>query len=821
VRLLRKLLARSRDHGNGAAVAAAPDDPQGLFLRATVLAGWGRHREADAVFRQAEALGMRGVALEMQYGENCLALGDLVTAEERMRRAVALAPESSAAHCGLASVLAARAQIGEAVVAFDRALALDPDNVDARLGLGNCLFAQNDFAGAEVQFLRIAELEPARAVGWHNLGAVLERVGRLEEAIAALRTAEQLDRRNDGELDSFANLAFALAESGNPDEAIALYERWLPERPGVLAYYAYSQLLLAQGRFAEGWDQYRFRWLNEPLLSVRYRGPFPAWTGQPLHGKSIRLRLEQGIGDMFQFVRYATLLKDLGASVQIPRFVDFAGRFAGIDHVDSPGEPPPAFDYYVNMLDLPGIFGTDAQTIPATIPYLSAEPERVARWAPRLTADGGALRVGLVWAGNPSHPRDRFRSLDLRLLTPLGRVQGLHWYSLQKDARERDGHAGSEAFDWIDLGPELTDFNETLAVVSQLDLVLCVDTAVAHLAGALGKPVWVLIAEPSDWRWMKGRKDSPWYPTMRLFRQQRRGDWAPVVERVKDALAAYARDGVAHQCPPLRPVVHEVPNAPTQLHAPPHSGLIRAGRPGLSAVTETRYGILQYIPDEPDVGEAIGRYGEYRSRELELLAGMIAPGQCVLEVGAGVGAHALLLAAVTGPAGHLILVETRMPQHRILRQNLAANRVGNVTLIKHATGGRPSASAGDDGASTVAGAADLLPMAETVDTMCLERLDWLKINVCARAVDVLSGTDSTLWRLRPQVFIAAPDGPVLAGIADRMREFGYRCWRVETPYGESRGGGQADPARHMALALLAVPEECEPQGVPEQCIEIS
>ncbi len=223
----------------------------------------------------------------------------------------------------------------------------------------------------------------------------------------------------------------------------------------------------------------------------------------------------------------------------------------------------------------------------------------------------------------------------------------------------------------MDLGPELEDFSDTAAVISQLDLVICVDTAVAHLAGALGKPVWVMVAQPADFRWLEGREDSPWYPTMRLFRQSRRGDWSDVMERVKAALEERVRGGPAAM--PAK-TEREAGASSARCRGPARRSSTRAIGRGLSAVAETRVGILQYLPDEPMVGDAIGWYGEYLQPQLDLLARIVRPGATMLEVGAGVGAHAVFLGRMLGEAGHLFLYESRPVLQRILRQNLAANR---------------------------------------------------------------------------------------------------------------------------------------------------
>ncbi len=383
--------------------------------------------------------------------------------------------------------------------------------------------------------------------------------------------------------------------------------------------------------------------MRAPLLQLRPGFNRPVWAGQDLAGKVILLRAEQGFGDIIQFVRYAPLVKALGATVllQVRDGLERLSRgFAGIDRVldRSKSESVPHFDFYINLPSLPRIFNTTLESIPADIPYLHADAADVARWVSKLgqsgTDQGGALlgREPDAFAGSLSF--DGFVGAE----AGAGGGVGCGLYRCRKGRLRRTGMVPA-GVDWVDVGAELEDFSDTAAVISQLDLVLCVDTAVAHLAGALGKPVWVMVAQPADFRWLEGREDSPWYPTLRLFRQSRRDDWSDVVTRVKAALEERVREGSAVL--PAKTSAKAVSSASLPWTSPAQ---LNAGhRPGLSAVAETRVGILQYLPDEPIVGDAIGWYGEYLQPQLDLLARIVRPGSTMLEVGAGVGAHAVFL----------------------------------------------------------------------------------------------------------------------------------------------------------------------------------
>jgi len=407
----------------------------------------------------------------------------------------------------------------------------------------------------------------------------------------------------------------------------------------------------------------------------------------------------------------------------------------------------------------------------------------------------GKLNVGLVWAGSPSHIRDRYRSIPMTTLAPLLDVDGVRFVSLQK------GSAGSELdsivkrADVLDVAPELDDFADTAAVIDQLDLVIGVDTAVVHLAGALGKPVWAMLPTPADWRWMDSRDDSPWYPTMRLFRQTARGDWTDVVGRVKEALANQARNSVV-----VAHAVQGVSSAARPIRSETVRSASSASQTKFSAVAETRFGILQYLPAEPLEGKSIGRYGEFLQRQIDVLNKMVRPGMTILEVGAGVGAHTLALSRAVGDDGNVIADEDRAVSRRILAQNLRANRIRNVTVLR---GGSEQTS---------------------VDSLYFDRLGLIKTRSEVSAADILQGGDRTLWRLRPVLFMAVADAPDVTKLAWDVKQFGYRCWRVETPLFNPDNFNLREEDIFdglSAFALLAIPEEAPMEPNMQRCVELT
>jgi hypothetical protein len=726
-----------------------------------------------------------------------------------MREAVAADGGALEPLCNLAIVLQAQKRLDEATAVYERIVARHPDNVQCLINLGVCSIDRGNPGDGEVQLRRALGIDGTKTSAWANLGVALALQNKNDEAFEAFARAEALAATAGDAVETFVNFALHLREAGRIKEALALYEKKLPTQPSPTAHNDYAYALLTAGKLVEGWRHYEFRWMNEPLLSLRPAFGIPTWDGQDVRGKALLLRAEQGFGDIFQFIRYAPWVKALRATVLLQvrsGLEDLARGFAGIDRVLDRSEPLPPFDFYINLPSLPRIFATDLASIPAEVPYLQPEPERVARWAQRL-GDEAPLRVGLVWAGSPTHSRDRYRSIALEALAPLWGVGGVRYVLLQKGLAAADVQRLPAEVDVVNLGEELEDFADTAAVISQLDLVICVDTAVAHLAGALAKPVWVLLPQPADFRWLEEREDSPWYPTMRLFRQTRRDEWSDVVQRVRMALQERMRDGApATLAKAKRPALPQLPVVAVPSAAPGH-------QPGFSAVAECRYGIMQYLPDQAVVGDSIGWYGEYLQPELDLLARLMRPGATVVEAGAGIGAHALFVAALLGAEGHLFLYESQPVMQRILRQNLAANRVANVTLMRRVLGSEGEAAGAGKGMGT-----------ETLDELQLERLDWLKVDEGASALAILDGAADTLWRLRPLLFLAAEDAPMLGELTERCKGFGYRCWRMQTPLFNAANFNRRDQdifSGRTALALLAIPEEMDVDITLGGCVEPS
>jgi tetratricopeptide (TPR) repeat protein len=435
--------------------------------------------------------------------------------------------------------------LDDAVPCFRHALELKPDYTEVHNNLGNALKDQGKLDEAVACFRRALELKPDFAGVHDNLGIALKDEGKLDEAVACFRRALEL---KPDFAEAHNNLGIALRELGMLDEGIACWRRALELKPDFAqARLNQSLISLLTGDFQRGWPEFEWRWKTKQCPRRDFsQAP---WDGQPLEGSTILLHAEQGLGDTIQFIRYVPLVKQRGGAVIVEcqrPLLSLLTSCVGIDRLVGRGEPLPAFDVQAPLLSLPGVFHTALGDVPAAVPYLFADPNLVQRWRQELGRLAG-FKIGIAWQGNPLHQSDRSRSIPLGSFEPLARCSGVRLLSLQKEAGVEQLREIAGRFSVIDLGSRMDEasgaFMDTSAVMMSLDLVVTSDTAIAHLAGALGVPVWVALSFVPDWRWLLGRSDSPWYPTMRLFRQDSRGDWQGVFEKIKAELCAQLQSG--------------------------------------------------------------------------------------------------------------------------------------------------------------------------------------------------------------------------------------------------------------------------------------
>jgi Flp pilus assembly protein TadD len=463
----------------------------------------------------------------------------------------------------------ARGQKVEAARCFYQAVRDQPDYADAHYNLGLTFQEFGQLAEACGCYEQVVRLQPDHASAWNNLGVARKQLGQWQKAVAAHRQAIRLQP---GQPDYQNNLANALRAGDQVDEAIEILQQTLQSNPNaaelwhtlgntwreagrlpesqaafnralqinpqlVESHWDLSFALLLQGNFLQGWEEYEWRWKRKDHAPRSFASP--AWQGEDLRGKRLLVYAEQGAGDTIQFARYLPLLAEQGAHVilECPRpLVSLLQTLPGLEAVIARGDPLPLVDLNCALLSLPRLFRTTLDSIPATVPYLRRRSDGPSLPPPVGSTTGRHLRVGIVWAGNPAHQNDARRSLSLELLRSRLAHPAIAFYSLQpRPEKPTDNH--QQTTDWpIDLSALITDYADTAALMSQLDLVISVDTSVAHLAGALGHPVWLLLPFAPDWRWLLQRNDSPWYPGMRLFRQPAIGDWNSVLKEVGENL---------------------------------------------------------------------------------------------------------------------------------------------------------------------------------------------------------------------------------------------------------------------------------------------
>ena len=554
-----------------------------LKLQAMACSQMGDFARAASTLRRALALRPDDADVLVQLGSALTQLRQDAEALALLARAVRLAPERVDPHYYRAQALHPAQHHAEALGEYARVLELDPQHHGAWRGGGSAAYAMNqlrdaldfynmalrlrpddvdvlndraaiharlgDHARALVDYDDLVSRAPDHARAWNNRGVCLDELGRVEEAVASFERAIALDPAF---AEPHSNMGKAFMQHARAEEAVAACDRALALKPDYPdAEMNRSMAIMTTGRLAEGLDAYESRWRRHGAL--RGSGLAPRWTGeQDIQGQTLLVLAEQGLGDTLQFCRYAlqaldrvgprgrVVMQAQGPVLRLVRSID-----PRVEVVDA-SAPLPAHDWYCPMMSLPLAFGTDASNIPAPVPYLHADPQAVARWRERLGSDP-RLKVGLVWSGGfrQDQPElwsvNRRRNIELALLAPLA-ATGARFISLQKGADSEAQLHALTAQGWSgpvieDYTRELGDFADTAALVEALDLVISVDTSSAHLAAALGKPTWILNRLDTCWRWFLEREDTPWYPSVRLYRQKQPGDWVPVVARVRDDLA--------------------------------------------------------------------------------------------------------------------------------------------------------------------------------------------------------------------------------------------------------------------------------------------
>jgi tetratricopeptide (TPR) repeat protein len=499
--------------------------------------------------RHMEALG-KLAALSIQNGNPQRAI-------ELLDKALLLDPSNAINYCNRGAACERLRQWDAALGNFDRAIALKPDLAQAHSNRANVLRELQRWQDALSGYERAIALQPTYVNAHNNRGKLLMEFGEFEKALASYGVAVAL---KPDFADGHYNRAILFGKMGRPHQALASYDLAIAIQPDLApAYFNRALIRLLVGDFDGGWADYEWRWKNENIALARQKRSFrqPRWIGdEAIAGKTILIHSEQGFGDTLQFCRYVPMLAALGANVvfevQKP-LIDLVQGLEGVTAVIGQGEALPPFELHCALMSLPLAFKTNTARIPARVPYLRADAARVSVWGHRIN-QSRKLRVGLVWSSGvrPTEPNladlNR-RNVPLTKFAEILKNSNMDFYSLQKGqpAESELAQASAEHAPDVpitDLTALLSDFSETAALIEHLDLVISVDTAVAHLAGALGKPVWILICTNACWRWLQDRSDNPWYPTVRLYRQQSAGDWDEVIDRVNADLKQLAKSAL-------------------------------------------------------------------------------------------------------------------------------------------------------------------------------------------------------------------------------------------------------------------------------------
>ncbi len=554
------------------AAASRPNDAALLANLGTALRQSGRNSEAIDAYRKALSI-RQDPQLLIQFSEALWQAGNAQEAEQALLRALQIERDCVPALYRIGAINANLGYYERAADALKRAVTLDPNLHDACRLLGDSLYQIGRLKESVHACRRAIELMPTDTVSLNHLAMSLQKLGRSEKALPYFTRVIDVPANS---ADDWFNRALALSGLHRVPEAADAYRRSLALQPdsirarmnlGVMcgllgkhreamecyahalslapnfaaARLQYALSLMQAGKLKEGFAEYGSRWNAITHMDAPRAFAQPLWRGQDVKGKRLLLHPEQGLGDAIQIARYAPLAAQRGARVILdiqPELVSIMRSLEGVEQVIPFGQPLPDFDVHAPLMDLPMIFGTTLLTIPAQVPYLHADGAKVAAWAARLAADEPqgrkALRVGLVWAGSPTNPLSRSRSVSLAALVPLANAaEGqVNFYSLQKGPAAQQATTPPAGMILRDYTMDLRDFSDTAALLMNLDLLISIDTSTAHLAGALGMPVWTLIHIGSDWRWLEDREDSPWYPTMRLFRQRNWNEWPEVIERV-------------------------------------------------------------------------------------------------------------------------------------------------------------------------------------------------------------------------------------------------------------------------------------------------
>ncbi len=788
--------------GYDRAIALEPRRAASHVNRGLALQHLGRYEDALASYDAAVALDPSSADAQTDRGTALENLGRIEEALASYGAAVALDPKSSIARFNQGNALKALGHLDAAVACYDRAIALSPEHAPTHVNRGSALLSLGRFGEALSSYDRAAALRPDYADAYYNQGLALMSLKRDDEAVARFDRAIDLQADH---ADAHTSRGHALVNLQRHEEARASYDRAIAlDAEEARARLGKAALELALGNFRDGWPLYEWRWQLAEVQPLKRTFGQPLWQGpESLEGKTILLHAEQGMGDTIQYCRYVPMLAERGARVVLevqPPLVGLLGSLAGGATIVARGDPLPPFDLHCPLMSVPGRVGTTVETIPARVPYLAADAGRIAFWRERMPTDG--FRIGINWQGNPANRIDHRRSAPLAAFASLARVPGVHLVSLQShnglDQLERlpAGMTVATLGNGFDSGPDT--FLDAAAAIMSLDLVISVDSSMVHLAGALGRPVWVALMAVPQWTWLIDRDDSPWYPLVRLFRQTADGDWRGVFERMADELASgtlhqQGRSGVAARAVRPRPSepaggVQAAVHSEQERVVPPTrklSFVLAASDHGTMIVSR-----LDYRMRSPDAGIGVGyqilEYGAFDHEEVSLAHSILdwrrkyfGDGVLAIDCGANIGVHTIEWSRRMTGWGTVVAIEAQERLYYALAGNIALNNCFNATALNAVIADKPGVmrvpqanylAPGSFGSLELrrsAGAEfigqeidysddNLRPVqAITIDQLNLPRIDFIKIDIEGMELEALEGAAQAIARYRPALLIEA------------------------------------------------------------------
>jgi len=702
--------------------------------------------------------------------------GDVRGAEHVYRQVLQVAESNENAWCFLGMVCHDQARYDDAVEAYRRALDLRANFPIVHSNLGNTLKQLGRLDDAIASCQRALEYDPDYSTAYNNLGVAYVAKGDLDAAKATFE--KSLELMPDGVV-AHSNLAAALVRQGDFAGGTAQSEAALKIDPKYAeAHKNLAIVWLLLGDFERGWPEYEWRWRCPGNSLPKVGGAM--WDGGALRDRTILLVAEQGLGDTLHFIRYGKMLQQQGAHVIVAAqklLLPILAKCTGVDQLVELDGTYPAFDTWAPLVTVPGLVKTTIPSIPADIPYLTADPTLVRTWSDRLAQYQG-FRIGITWQGSAEFHADRQRSIALPLFAALADIPGVQLFSLQKGFGSEQIAALDGQFDVVDFGDDLDatagPFMDTAAIMKCMDLVVSSDTSVPHLAGALGVETWLALSFSPDWRWLLDRDDSPWYPSIRLFRQQTLGDWDEVFRRI----AAELRPRVESKLVDTGGVTPD----PTPIHTS-----------NFNRLHACRHGVMLINKNDVYIGRSLERYGEFSEGELELFESVVRSGDTVVEAGANIGAHTVRLAQLVGEAGRVHAFEPQRVVFQSLCANIALNGLPNV-FSHHAALGRepgqlivPALDYGNENNFGGLGLGDYShgePVAvETIDGLQLSSCSFIKIDVEGMEQEVVHGAQMTIEQHRPVLYVENDRAEHSAALIALIMGLGYRLyWHLPKMY---------------------------------------